>query len=451
MKKVSIVGAGLVGSLLSVYLSKRGYTVDVFERRPDMRQQGFIGGRSINLALSDRGWRALKGVGLDDRMAEIALPMEGRMIHDEAGYTNFQPYGNKGQAIYSISRGLLNLELINATEPDPKVNYHFDVHCKKVDFETSTLQIKHTNTNEVESVQSDLIFGADGAFSAVRWNMQKTSRFNFSQQYLPHGYKELEIPANADGSHQLANNALHIWPRKNFMLIALPNLDGSFTCTLFLAFEGAVSFAQLQSDEQIQTFFEQYFKDTLALMPDLINDFRKNPTSSLITIKCAPWHKNQTILLGDASHAIVPFYGQGMNSGFEDCTILNELIDQYNDDWQQIPQAFSKARKANADAIADLAMRNFIEMRDLVADDNFLLRKQIEKQLVQHFPENYSPLYSMVTFSQKPYAAALHEGQRHDALFQQILKEPDLRQKIEEGLAPVQLHQWLKQLEQITL
>lgn len=446
MKKASIVGAGLVGSLLSVYLSKRGYTVDVFERRPDMRQKGFVGGRSINLALSDRGWRALKGVGLDDQMAEIALPMEGRMIHDEEGNTNFQPYGKKGQAIYSISRGLLNLALINATEPDLKVNYHFDLQCKKVDFEQNTIQFTNRITKETQTVQSDLIFGADGAFSAVRWNLQKTNRFNFSQQYLPHGYKELEIPANAGGTHQLAKNALHIWPRKSFMLIALPNLDGSFTCTLFLAFEGEVSFEQLQSDEQIQHFFEQYFKDTIPLIPNLIQDFKDNPTSSLITIKCNPWHKNKTMLLGDASHAIVPFYGQGMNSGFEDCTILNELMEKHEDDWQLIPQAFSEARKTHADAIADLAMRNFTEMRDLVADDYFLLRKKIEKQFVEHFPEDYSPLYSMVTFSQKPYAEALQEGLRHDALFQHIFKEQDLLQKVEEGLAPVQLKSWLKYL-----
>lgn len=451
MKKASIVGAGLVGSLLSVYLSKRGYTVDVFERRNDMRQKGFIGGRSINLALSDRGWRALKGVGLDDRMAEIALPMEGRMIHDEAGNTNFQPYGKEGQAIYSISRGQLNLELINATEPDPKVNYYFNRQCKKVDFENNSIQFINTETKETETVESDLIFGTDGAFSAVRWTMQKTSRFNFSQEYLPHGYKELEIPANADGTHQLASNALHIWPRKSFMLIALPNLDGSFTCTLFLAFEGAVSFEQLKTEEQITNFFKQYFKDAMDLMPDLMEDFQTNPTASLITIKCAPWHKNQTMLLGDASHAIVPFYGQGMNSGFEDCTILNELMDEYRDDWEQIPAAFSLSRKANADAISDLAMRNFIEMRDLVADDKFLLRKQIEKQLVQQFPEDYSPLYSMVTFSQKPYAEALQEGLRQDALFQHIFKEEGLNQKIEEGLATVQLTKWLKYLEGIKL
>lgn len=446
MKKVSIVGAGLVGSLLSVYMAKRGYEVDVFERRPDFRQKAFIGGRSINLALSNRGWRALKGVGLDDQMAEIALPMYGRMVHDEAGNTNFQPYGKEGQAIYSISRGMLNLKLVNATEPNPNVNYHFNLKCKKVNFENSTLSFEDETSHKPKQVKSNVIIGADGAFSAVRWQMQKSSRFNFSQHYLSYGYKELEIPANADGSHQLAKDALHIWPRKKFMLIALPNLDGSFTCTLFLAYNGAISFENLKTEKQVNTFFETYFKDAKALMPNLIEDFKANPTGSLITIKCKPWHNSKTVLIGDASHAIVPFYGQGMNSGFEDCTILNELMEVHNDDWEAIPAAFSKSRKANADAISDLAMRNFVEMRDLVADDSFLLRKAIEKQITQHYPDKYMPLYSMVTFSQKPYADALAEGLKQDTIFKDVLKTENINQMVEEGLAPLQLEKWLGQL-----
>jgi len=446
MKKVSIVGAGLVGSLLSVYMAKRGYKVDVYERRSDFRQKAFIGGRSINLALSNRGWRALKGVGLDDQMTDIALPMYGRMVHDEEGNTNLQPYGKEGQAIYSISRGMLNLNLVNATEPDPNVEYHFNLKCKKVDFEKGILLFEDSLNKTPKAIKSDIIIGADGAYSAVRWSMQKSGRFNFSQHYLEYGYKELEIPANADGSHKIANNALHIWPRKSFMLIALPNLDGSFTCTLFLAYKGEISFENLKTSEQINQFFETYFKDAKALMPDLIEDFHTNPTGSLVTIKCNPWHNNKTILIGDASHAIIPFYGQGMNSGFEDCTILNELMEQYNDDWELIPDAFSKSRKANADAISDLAMRNFIEMRDLVADDNFLLRKAIEKQITKHYPEKYMPLYSMVTLSQKPYAEALAEGLKQDILFKTILQTENIEQMVDEGLALVQLEKWLGRL-----
>jgi len=446
MKKVSIVGAGLVGSLLSVYMAKRGYKVNVYERRPDFRQKAFIGGRSINLALSDRGWQALKGVGLDDQMAEIALPMYGRRVHNEAGNVNFQPYGKEGQAIYSISRGMLNLKLVNATEPDPNVNYHFNLKCKKVDFEANTLFLEDEENKTIKEVKSDVIIGADGAFSAVRWQMQKSSRFNFSQHYLQYGYKELEIPANAAGSHQLAKDALHIWPRKKFMLIALPNLDGSFTCTLFLAYDGAISFQNLKTDAQINQFFEEHFSDAKALMPNLVKDFNANPTGSLITIKCKPWHNNKTVLMGDASHAIVPFYGQGMNSGFEDCTILNEIMELHNDNWEEIPTAFSESRKANADAISDLAMRNFVEMRDLVANDNFLLRKKIEKEITIHYPEKYMPLYSMVTFSQKPYAEALAEGLKQDALFSNILQTENIKQMVEEGLAPAQLDKWLGSL-----
>jgi len=450
MKNAAIIGAGLVGSLLSVYLSRRGYTVDVYERRTDMRKQGFIGGRSINLALSDRGWKALKGVGLDSHIRNIALPMEGRMIHDVNGNTNFQPYGKEGQAIYSVSRGQLNLALINDTEPDPKVTYHFDRKCIDVDEDKTTATFLNNLTNEKEQIQPDVIFGTDGAFSSVRLSLQKTGMFNFSQEYLEHGYKELSIPANADGSHKLDKNALHIWPRGNFMLIALPNLDGTFTCTLFLAFKGEVSFENLQNEKDVQTFFETYFADTIPLIPNLMEEFTGNPTSSLITIKCKPWHKNKTLILGDASHAIVPFYGQGMNSGFEDCTVLNEIIEACNDDWDIIPEKFSANRKADADAISDLAMRNFIEMRDLVADENFLLRKKIEKQFVEHFPNRYSPLYSMVTFSQKPYAEALATGLKHDKLFKEhIFKSPELEEKLEEGLANLQLDKWLDQLDQI--
>jgi len=450
MKNVAIIGAGLVGSLLSVYLSRRGYTVDVYERRSDMRKQGFIGGRSINLALSDRGWRALKGVGLDDHIRKLALPMEGRMIHDVKGNTNLQPYGKEGQAIYSVSRGQLNLELINDTEPDPKVTYHFNRQCIDVDEEKTEATFLNKETGEKETIQPNIILGTDGAFSSVRLSLQKSGMFNFSQEYLEHGYKELTIPANEDGSHKLDSHALHIWPRGSFMLIALPNLDGTFTCTLFLAYKGEVSFENINSDAEIQLFFETYFADTIPLIPNFIDEFNSNPTSSLITIKCKPWHKNKTVILGDASHAIVPFYGQGMNSGFEDCTVLNEIIEECNDDWSIIPEKFSQSRKANADAISDLAMRNFIEMRDLVADDNFLLRKKIEKQFVENYPQRYMPLYSMVTFSQKPYAEALSTGLKHDKLFKEtIFKTPDLATKIDQGIAPLQLDKWLDALEKL--
>lgn len=445
MEKVAIVGAGLVGSLLSVFLSKRGFQVDVYERRSDPRAQGFIGGRSINLALSDRGWKALDAVGLSDIIRPIALPMEGRMIHDVAGNTNFQPYGRKGQAIYSVSRGQLNMELINATEPDENVRYHFDMNCHRVDIDQTELHFKTAEGTHTAS--PDLIMGTDGAFSRVRLQLQKSGRFNFSQHYLDSGYKEIEIPANEDGTHKLDSNALHIWPRGKFMLIALPNLDGSFTCTLFLDYEGDVSFQNLDTDTAIMEFFEKYFADIIPLVPDLLKEYHDNPTSSLVTIKCAPWAKNRVQLLGDASHAIVPFYGQGMNSGFEDCTLMAEAIDQKDGEWEDVLKKFSVQRKKDADAISELALRNYIEMRDLVADENFLLRKKIEKKLYELWDEEYIPLYSMVTFSHMPYAQALDLGRRQDALFKEILMIEDLEEKWDSGSLDHLLEGWLERFK----
>lgn len=445
MEKVAIVGAGLVGSLLSVFLSKRGYEVDVYERRDDPRKQGFIGGRSINLALSDRGWRALDAVGLSDIIRPIALPMEGRMIHDEKGITNFQPYGKEGQAIYSVSRGQLNLELINATEPDENVRYHFGMNCHRVNIDETKVHFKTESGSFV--AEPDLIIGADGAYSRVRLQLQKSGRFNFSQRYLDSGYKEIEIPANPDGTHQLDNNALHIWPRGKFMLIALPNLDGSFTCTLFLDYEGEVSFEKLDSDEAILEFFEKYFSDVIPLVPDLLKEFHDNPTGSLLTIKCNPWTKENVILLGDASHAIVPFYGQGMNSGFEDCTLFAEALDNKSANWSEVLKSFSDRRKADADAISDLALRNYIEMRDLVADDNFLLRKKIEKKLYALWGKEYMPLYSMVTFSHMPYAEALDLGRKQDKLFEKIFEIDGLEEKWTSGELDHLLDDWLAEFK----
>lgn len=447
MKKVCIVGAGLVGSLFSVFLSRRGYTVDVYEKREDMRKKGFIGGRSINLALSDRGWKALKTVGLDDEIKKIALAMKGRMIHDVEGNTNLQAYGDEGQFIYSISRGMLNLALINETEPDPNVTYYFDKKCHKINRKGEVV-FKDMSKETLSTHNYDIVIGADGAYSAVRNNLQKTGRFNFSQSYLEHGYKELCILANEDGSHKLDKNALHIWPRKSFMLIALPNLDGSFTLTLFLQFEGDISFKALDSDEKVSVFFEKYFKDAKELMPNLIDDWHDNPTSALVTMKCDPWHYKNTLLLGDASHAIVPFYGQGMNSGFEDCTVLNQMLEDSNDDWEQTIPTFSKIRKQDANAISDLALRNFIEMRDSVIDPNFILKKKIEKQIRKKYSNAYLPLYSMVTFSDMRYSEALAKAKKQDLLFEEILKEPEIAQKVEEGISELQIKNWLNQLNE---
>jgi kynurenine 3-monooxygenase len=420
-QKAIVVGAGLVGSLWAVFLARRGYQVEVYERRPDMRAAGYQGGRSINLAMSERGWKAVEQAGIREKIEKVAIPMPGRMMHAVTGDLTFQPYGKEGQAIYSVSRGGLNLELLNIAASFPNVQFFFDHRCADVDLEKPFLTFEDLKTNELKTVEAPLVFATDGAFSAVRYALQRTDRFNYTQFYLEHGYKELTIPPLPDGSHRLEKNALHIWPRGNFMLIALPNADGSFTCTLFLSFEGEVSFEKIKTDADVLAFFQKYFPDAVPLMPTLVKDFWQNPTSSLVTVKCSPWQwQNRILLIGDAAHAIVPFYGQGMNAGFEDCTILAAMHDELGGDWSKIIPQFAQTRKADGDAIAELAQRNFIEMRDLVADPKFLLRKKIAARLHERHPD-FLPVYSMVTFSNTPYHVALREDDAQNRLFQQIL------------------------------
>lgn len=415
------MGAGLVGSLLSIYLAKRGHTVNLYERRSDMRKQEMSAGRSINLALSDRGWRALEGVGIDKKVREVAIPMPGRMLHQEDGSTGFQPYGIGDQAIYSVSRGGLNALLMDEAEK-AGVTIHFNQGVEEVDLDNYEVLLSDGTT-----LNPDLTFGADGAFSRVRLSMMKTDRFDYSQYYLPHGYKELSIPPAEGGGWRIEKNALHIWPRHSFMLIALPNLDGSFTCTLFAPFDGPNGFNQLTSNEAVVTYFEKHFPSALEHMPTLVEDINENPTSSLVTVRCYPWSQGGRVaLIGDASHAIVPFYGQGMNCGFEDCTILDQFMSEHGDDWKSVFSAYEQSRKPSGDAIADLAFRNFVEMRDKVADDAFLYRKQIERILHERYPEEFIPLYSQVTFSHIPYEKALAAGEDQDAFFAGIMDHVDL-------------------------
>lgn len=443
--KTIVVGAGLVGSLWAILLAKRGYNVEVYERRSDMRKAGFIGGRSINLAMSDRGWKAMEKAGIKEEIMSVAIPMNGRMIHSIEGELTYQPYGKEGQAIYSVSRGGLNLELIKIADSFENVKFFFNEKCLGIDLDQNIIQFENDHILEHKTGKATVVFGADGAFSAVRNTLQKTNRFSYSQSYLDHGYKELTIPPGADGHHLIEKNALHIWPRGQFMLIALPNHDGSFTCTLFLPFEGEESFENLKTDTQIKSFFNKYFADAVPLMPTLIEDFQQNPTSSLATIRCNPWqYKKRILLIGDASHGIVPFYGQGMNSGFEDCTILDEMMEEYGDDWETIISEFNSSRIKDGNAIADLALRNFVEMRDLVADPKFILRKKIEKHLLNKYPEQFLPVYSMVTFSHIPYSEGLKETANQDALFEKILAI----ENIEENWNGVEVDQvfqeWIK-------
>lgn len=425
-KKITIAGAGLVGSLWAVYMARRNYEVHVFERRSDMRKAFKEGGRSINLALSDRGWEALEKVNLANDIKKVSIPMYRRVIHDEQGNLSYQPYGKENQAIYSVSRAGLNVALMNLAEQYPNLKFHFDQKVAGVDLATASARFEDAAGNE-NTVDADLLFGTDGAYSAVRNVFMKTPRFNYSQEYIAHGYKELTIPPGENGTYLLEKNALHIWPRGGYMLIALPNLDGSFTCTLFFPYEGQPSFGALDTDEKIMAFFKSVFPDALDLMPSFLQDWHDNPTAPLLIVRCFPWTKSGKVaLMGDASHAIVPFYGQGMNSGFEDCSVLDALVDQHAEDWPTILEAFEKVRKPDADAIADLAMHNFIEMRDQTADPMFLLQKKIEGKFAAKYPSLWLPLYSMVTFSHIRYSEAWKRGQMQDAIMKKVMNRPDI-------------------------
>ncbi len=399
-KDTVIIGAGLVGTLLSIYLSKRGYKVKIYERRADMRKENLIAGRSINLALSDRGIKALEEVGLMDEIRKICIPMHGRFMHNADGSTAYQAYGKEGQYINSVSRSELNCKLMDLAEQNG-VQIMFNEKCNSIEWTTNKIEFENIATKQQSTINGQLIFGSDGAFSAARLTHQlQHDLFQYQQYYINFGYKELTIPAGENGSFLLEKNALHIWPRGNYMMIALPNIDGSFTCTMFFPFDGEVSFAALNSKEKVRSFFEKTFTDAAPLIPTLEEDFFNNPTSSLVTVKCFPWIRNDKFaLIGDAAHAIVPFFGQGMNCGFEDCSVLNSLIEKHNDNWSEILPEYQSLRKPDGDAIADLALNNFIEMRDKVADPQFLLQKKIEAAFSKKYPDKWIPLYSLVTFS----------------------------------------------------
>ena len=417
-KTIHIVGSGLVGPLAAIYCARKGYNVELYERRADMRKTGIAAGRSINLAVSARGLKALEQVGLRDKVMSIAIPMGGRMVHDAEGKTSYVPYGQKDdEVINAMSRGLLNVFVLDEAEKYPNINIHFDHACTGYDYETDTLHF------DGKVVKAETVIAADGAWSAVRKAMlDKLPNFNYAQNFLEYGYKELTIPPGPDGSFLMEKNALHIWPRRNYMLIALPNTDGSFTCTLFFPYEGEESFAALKSESDVQSFFARVFPDALELIPGLAQEFFTNPTGALTTIRCNPWNwGDKVLLIGDAAHAIVPFYGQGLNCGFEDCRILGEMMEKGVDDWGTLFAAFGKRRKADADAIADMALENFIEMRDSVADPRFLLKKKVGFELEKRFPGRFIPRYSMVTFHPEiPYAEALRLGRIHERLLDQL-------------------------------
>ena len=419
--KITLIGAGLNGPLLAILLMQRGFAVEIYERRPDMRQVRQSAGRSINLALSTRGIYALQQARMWERMRSIIIPMKGRMMHSTVGELTFQPYGkNDTEVINSISRAELNIALINAAE-ELGATIHFNRRCTGYDLKGGAVRLRDEETGDESTCASSVVIGCDGSASAIRTEMFKLNRFNFSQEYLNYGYKELTIPASSEGKHQLETNALHIWPRGNHMLIALPNIDGTFACILFLPFEGADSFANLTTHEQVMQFFESRFADAVPLMPQLVSNYFNNPIGAMVTIKCSPWHvEGKSLLLGDAAHAIVPFFGQGLNCGFEDCTSLMELLDPHGPDWPRVFREFEHERKINGDAIADMAIDNFVEMRDRVADSRFLFRKKVELALEKKYPGIFVPKYAMVTFHRVPYSVALARGAVQDRMLDQL-------------------------------
>ena len=427
-EKILIVGAGLCGSLLALRMAQRGYQVEVYESRSDLRNSVISAGRSINLSLSDRGLKALRMAGLEKKARALCIPMKGRLMHDAASNTFESNYsGRQGECINSVSRGNLNGLLLTEAEKYPNVNIHFNTKCLEIDIESKIVHFQSSDSKEQFTVQADVIFGTDGAGSSLRKSYEKQfPAFKVSQEFLTHGYKELEIPADKNGRHLISKEHLHIWPRGDYMLIALPNMDGSFTVTLFLSYsEGSYNFDNLITKEKIIEFFEKDFPDTLALIPDVLKEFENNPTGKLGTVKCYPWaYKGNTLLLGDSSHAIVPFYGQGMNASFEDVFVFDSVLNQFEGDWATVFSEFQKQRKIDADAIADLAIDNYYEMRDHVANPLFKEKRIVEMGLEKFFPTEYFSKYSLVTFNEHiGYHEAMTKGRAQDKVLLKMVEE----------------------------
>lgn len=436
MKHITIVGGGLVGSLLAIFMAKRGHRVSVHERRSDPRKADQYAGRSINLVVSHRGWTALRAAGIEDTIREITVPVHARMTHDPEGRTARLPYSIDNKAIHSVSRGELNNRLLSEAEKLPGVTLHFDHRCVDVDLDKATCVFSR-NGEEPAVVSGDVVLGCDGAFSAVRGKMQ-FGRFNYSQEYIEHDYKEIAFPPGPNGAPLMDPQCLHIWPRRYYMLMGLANQDGGFTGTLFMpntagADAPDAGFDRVRTEAEADRFLKRHFPDAYALVPDMTQQYMRHPQSTLVIVRCSPWtHTDKAALFGDAAHAMVPFYGEGMNAGYEDCKVLNDLLDRHgDDDWATVLDAYNSQRVANGHAIADLSLRNFTEMRDLVADPRFILRKKIEGRLQAKHPDRWLPLYSQVKFTNIPYVDALREGQRHDRIMEAVLAMPGIEDRWE--------------------
>ena len=446
---VIITGAGLCGTLLALQLAHRGHKITLLEKRGDLRKETMSAGRSINLALSDRGLAALDLVGLKQKALDISIPMLGRMVHIKGGGTTMLlPYsGRDGEYIQSISRPGLNALLLDAATAHPSIDIHFNYGVQYADVKSARVIGTVGQTSETFDFTGDVLIGTDGAGSEVRNGFSQigsTIRFNYSLQWLDHGYKELEIPAGPNGTWLIEKNALHIWPRQSFMVIALPNLDGSFTVTLFLAFDSTPGFNQLQGDKEVLDFFNDQFPDLVALMPDLVQDFKLHPTGALGTVKCGPWNTEKSLLMGDAAHAVVPFYGQGMNCSMEDVLKLDQCLDEVSEDWPKAFDLYYGGRKKDADAIADLAVENYYEMRDHVDNPDFIAKRAIEMKLEKKFTE-YASKYNLVTFCEDvPYSVAKEKGNRQDKWLLTYCNQRDTTNLSEDELE--QIHKALKEV-----
>ncbi len=417
--RFTLIGSGLAGGLLAAYMGRRGDQVELFERRADPRAGNFVGGRSINLALSARGIHALAQLGLADIVMQEAIPMRGRMIHHKSGELHFAPYDrDPAKYISSIGRAALNTAVLEAAQRYPNVRVHFNHRCTDVDLESAAAHLLNTSTSQSMTASGDAVIGVDGAFSAVRESMRRRLKnFEEDENYLAHGYKELTIPPTAEGRWRMEKEALHIWPRKSFMMIALPNPDGSFTCTLFWEFKGPRSFESTRNDDDVRRFFDEEFPDAVPLMPALLEEYNENPTGSLVTIRCSPWnYKDKVALVGDAAHAVVPFYGQGMNAAFEDCVVLDRCLAEFPDSREHAFAEYYRRRKENADALAELAVSNFIEMRDKTASPLFRAKKKLDHALEGALPGLYLPLYAMISFTQIPYSEAARRARWQDRI-----------------------------------
>ncbi|NER28113.1 MAG: FAD-dependent monooxygenase [Symploca sp. SIO1C4] len=431
MEHAIIVGAGLVGSLLSVYLARANFKVSIFERNSDPSQINLQVGKSINITLCERGFQALDAVGVGNVVRKLCIPLYGRIIHSQDGQCTYQPYGNNQEAIYAIKREDLSQVLLDFSQKQENIDFYFQQKCIDIDLQTTTLKFQQLNTGAITKVQAQRIFAADGAYSAIRQKMQRLKRFNYSQEYLEQGYREIIIPSNRERSWLLEKNAIHIWPRDNFMLIGFPNLDGSFSLSLHLPYVGRISHESIKTHEDIQKLFETYFSDILPLVKSSLQDYCMKPIGDMITIKCFPWtYQDKAALIGDACHAIFPYYGQGANAGFEDCQILIQCMEKYPGDWQTILQEYEKSRKPNTDAIAHLCSEHFRILRKLVGDPNFLLRKKIERKIQKMYPE-YSSLYHNITFTCMPYAEALRVEQKNRAVIDKIVAIDDVEEKLD--------------------